>query len=112
MSAPALWQFARHAAQKLRRLGWKRLRISGKPGIPIVFLLRAPGARIPPRVNVGGNFEWRIIPAHILARRRDFFFAEGRAVTLVTARLVWRTFAYDGLAANEAWPVACFLAGL
>ena len=80
--------------------------------VPVLFEQRAAFARAPRRIDVGRNLERRIGPAQRGARRRDFLFAERRAVRGFRAGLGRRALADDRLAADQRRLVGDRLCGL
>ena len=62
--------------------------ILGERCVPRRFALGALLARVPGRVNLGGNFERRMSPTDVHARGRDLLVAQRRAVRVVVPALL------------------------
>src|SRR5512134_1197918 len=72
--------------------------------VPLALHRGAALARIPAGTHRLGNFERRIGPADRLAGRRDFLFAERRAMRRAGVRLRRRAFRDHRLGDDEARP--------
>ena len=101
-------QLAGHAPLELgsqrRELGL----IGGEALVPLVLGVGALLLGVPLGVDLGGDFERRVVPAQRFAGQGDFGIAQGSAVGLFLALLVRRTEADDRLAADQCR--ACALA--
>ena len=89
------------ATLEFERVFRMRLLVGREARVPRGFGRLAPRARIPGGVDRLGDFEGRMAPTDVLARRGDFLFAQRGAVRGLGAGLAGRALADHRLAADE-----------